>query len=91
MTANLSTIELPPLPEDLSLPPLPELPDDLAAVAFTHSSYAAKPRRPTVLEADTSHDWEKLEFIGDGILGGVISTLIHRLFPGQPPGTATVS
>lgn len=87
---NLSSIELPPLPKDMELPPLPTIDDDLAQVVFTHSSLLAKPHRPTALDGDITMDWEKLEFIGDGLLGFFINSLLHSLFPSQPEGTATI-
>jgi ribonuclease-3 len=36
-------------------------------------------------------DYEKLEHVGDAILGSVVTTLLHDLFPYIQPGPATVS
>lgn len=35
--------------------------------------------------------YEKLEHVGDAILGGVVTTWLHRCWPGLTCGTATVS
>jgi hypothetical protein len=70
----LGTYLLPDIPEHLThLPPLPEASNkDLERVAFTHTSVHQLPRRPeslTMDEGEKIEDYEKLEHVGDGILG----------------------
>lgn len=89
--------------ERLPLLPLPPLPPILDAkvekVVFSHQSLF--PRDAGVFEypvAIRDGDWhggvphyEKLEHVGDAILGGVVTTWLHRCWPGLTCGTATVS
>lgn len=89
--------------ERLPLLPLPPLPPILDAkvekVVFSHQSLF--PRDAGVFEYPVQikdGDWhggvphyEKLEHVGDAILGGVVTTWLHRCWPGLTCGTATVS
>ncbi|TXT16032.1 hypothetical protein VHUM_00535 [Vanrija humicola] len=85
---------LPDLPSDLLLPPLPPIADPhLARLAVTHSSAHQLPRRPTSLEFEADEkveDYEKLEHVGDSMLGSVVTGLLHDLFPLLRPGPATM-
>jgi len=55
---------------------------DIYNLALTHSSYNA--------EAKTKHkDYERLEFMGDSVLGFVSATLIFKLHPDMNQGTMT--
>lgn len=91
---GLNTMLLPELPSDLVLPPLPPIADpQLARLAVTHSSAHQLPRRPTSLEFEADEkveDYEKLEHVGDSMLGSVVTGLLHDLFPLLRPGPATV-
>jgi ribonuclease-3 len=51
--------------------------------ALTHSSYANENRR----EGQTSN--ERLEFLGDSILGFVVADFLYRNFPERPEGELT--
>ena len=51
----------------------------LLETAFTHSSYSNENRRE-------QEDNERLEFLGDAILGAVISTLLYRAYPSEREG-----
>lgn len=51
--------------------------------ALTHSSYANENRR----EGQTSN--ERLEFLGDSILGFVVAEFLYRTFPDRPEGELT--
>ena len=51
----------------------------LLETAFTHSSYSNENRR-------APEDNERLEFLGDAILGAVISTLLYRAYPSEREG-----
>jgi ribonuclease-3 len=42
-------------------------------------------------EEDPSGDYEKLEHVGDSILGMVVTTWLHELKPNLTCGTASVS
>src|SRR6476646_6970415 len=53
---------------------------DLLARALTHKSYANERR-----ETASSHN-ERLEFLGDTVLGFVIGELIYRSFPNLQEG-----
>ncbi|ORY29150.1 ribonuclease III domain-containing protein [Naematelia encephala] len=94
MSDSLLNFALPPLPSDLPLPPLPEIKDqELRQQVFTHSSYYAVPRRATSLDVeggDKLLDNEKLEHVGDGLLGAVVTVLLHDLFPNLKHGPATM-
>lgn len=52
---------------------------DLYALALTHTSYNA--------DAKTKHhDYERLEYIGDAVLGYVAADLIFKIHPDMDPG-----
>ena len=51
--------------------------------ALTHSSYANENRDRGI------HDNERLEFLGDAILGFVVAEYLYRNFPGHPEGELT--
>lgn len=91
---DLMTFSLPNLPS-FSLPPLPAIHDkELYTLAVTHSSNHSAPRRPNALDLtqeDKMIDYEKLEHVGDAILGSIVTTLLHDFFPNIGPGPATVS
>lgn len=51
----------------------------LFEVAFTHPSYNG--------EANTTHhDYERLEFIGDGVINFIVAELIYRNYPSKQEG-----
>lgn len=45
--------------------------------AITHSSYSAR----------LTDNYERLEFLGDRVLGVAIASLLYRLFPNEPEGS----
>ena len=51
--------------------------------ALTHSSYANENRERGL------HDNERLEFLGDSILGFVVADYLYRNFPDKPEGELT--
>lgn len=51
--------------------------------ALTHSSYANENRERGI------HDNERLEFLGDSILGFVVADYLYRHFPAEPEGVLT--
>jgi hypothetical protein len=75
------------------LPPLPVISDPaLEKQVFTHQS--CFPRRKWRFEDpedDPSLDYEKLEHVGDSILGMVVTTWLHELKPRLTCGKASVS
>jgi hypothetical protein len=75
------------------LPPLPVISDPiLEKQVFTHQS--CFPRRKWRFEdpeEDPSLDYEKLEHVGDSILGMVVTTWLHELKPRLTCGRASVS
>ncbi|KAL1405964.1 hypothetical protein Q8F55_007646 [Vanrija albida] len=79
---------LPPMP----LPPLPPILDPaLAARVFTHPSHlegTRAARAPFEAPDDAGH-YEKLEHVGDAVLGMVVTCWLHEIRPGFPCGTAT--
>lgn len=79
---------LPPMP----LPPLPPILDPaLESRVFTHSSWIDGTRGPRATfeeEQDAPH-YEKLEHVGDAVLGMIVTAWLHELKPGFPCGTAT--
>jgi len=86
-TAVLLPVEkLPVFP----LPPAPPINDpDLLRQVFTHHS--SFPRSRGLFEgAEDQGHYEKLEHVGDSILGMVVTTWLHELKPGLTCGTATV-
>src|SRR5574344_3005358 len=55
---------------------------DLYLMAFTHSSFNS--------EANTHHhDYERLEFMGDSVLGFVVASLIYKHHPEMSEGDMT--
>lgn len=56
---------------------------DLLLTAFIHKSYAADYR-------DTVPHNERLEFVGDSILGAVINTTLYKNFPDEAESTLTL-
>lgn len=50
---------------------------DLLAEALTH---------PSALEGRPGRDYDRLEFLGDRVLGLIIATELHRRFPKAPAG-----
>lgn len=76
-----------------ALPPLPLISDPgLEKQVFCHQSMF--PRRKWRFEdpeEDPSGDYEKLEHVGDSILGMVVTTWLHELKPHLTCGTASVS
>lgn len=75
------------------LPPPPPIRDaSLAKQVFIHSSCFPKTRSrfEDAAERPTEH-YEKLEHVGDSILGMVVTTWLHEVKPGLSCGTASVS
>ncbi|RXK37149.1 hypothetical protein M231_05601 [Tremella mesenterica] len=90
--ASLALLKLPPLPT-LPFPPLPKIQDvKLETLVFTHSGIAGKKKNSMSLEMDEDamEDNQKLEHVGDALLGTVITCLLHELFPKLRQGPATV-
>ena len=55
---------------------------DLFEMAFTHSSFNSDAKT-------THHDYERLEFIGDSVLGFVVASLIYKYHPEMKEGEMT--
>ena len=53
-----------------------ELPDDLRERVFTHAAWAE----------ERSHSYERLEFLGDSVLGLAIARTLYERFPDFPEG-----
>jgi ribonuclease-3 len=81
--------QLPTVP----LPPLPTIEDpELLKHVFTHSSLFEKVRGKFEDPVDQpAKHYEKLEHVGDSILGMVVTTWLHETKPRLTCGTATVS
>lgn len=71
-------------------PPLPEIHDrELKRQVFTHKSVANEfHQRLTKRELLSKHN-ERLEFIGDSVLGFIVSNLIYEWFPDAAEGDLT--
>lgn len=93
MLHELTSLVLPLLPE-FDLPPLPPIVNEhLARLVVTHSSFHSEPKQATSLELKRSNptdNYEKLEHVGDALLGAVATTVLQDLYADLPPGTATV-
>lgn len=50
--------------------------------AFTHSSYSNEKK-------NGCRDYERIEFVGDGVLDLVVADLIYRHYPGMKQGEMT--
>ncbi|WVO18272.1 hypothetical protein L204_105983 [Cryptococcus depauperatus] len=87
-----SRIVIPDELPNIHLPPLPEIRDvDLRKQVFTHSSYLAVPKQHALFEREDIHlDNEKLEHVGDALLGCIVTCLLHNMYPTLNPGNATV-
>ena len=55
---------------------------ELFEMAFTHSSFNSDAKT-------THHDYERLEFIGDSVLGFVVASLIYKYHPEMKEGEMT--
>lgn len=55
---------------------------ELYEMAFTHSSFNSDAKT-------THHDYERLEFIGDSVLGFVVASLIYKYHPEMKEGEMT--
>ncbi|GMK53750.1 hypothetical protein CspeluHIS016_0103360 [Cutaneotrichosporon spelunceum] len=92
MVASLAALTLPPLP-DFNLPPVPPIADaTLKLTVFTHSSWHQSTRNAQALSIGHKlpEDYEKLEHVGDGILGVLVTLLLQDLYPNLPSGSATI-
>lgn len=56
---------------------------DLLLTAFIHKSYSADFR-------DAMPDNERLEFVGDAVLGSVVNLQLYKDFPEEPESTLTL-
>ena len=56
---------------------------ELLRAALYHSSYANEHRSEGIRSN------ERLEFLGDSILGFVVADYLYRIFPGKPEGELT--
>lgn len=78
-------------PQDSLLPPLPDIRDDNIRIqVFTHRSFFARPVH--IFEDhpnDLSPDNEKLEHLGDTVLGLVVTRLMLDMYPGLRVGPST--
>jgi ribonuclease-3 len=76
-----------------ALPPLPEIKDEAALKqVFTHLSLFQKVKyKFEDPEDDLPKHYEKIEHVGDSLLGMIVTTWLHEIKPGLTPGTATVS
>lgn len=74
------------------LPPLPAIEDpELLKQVFTHSSLFEYSRGVFEEPEDRpARHYEKLEHVGDSILGMIVTTWLHELRPNLTCGTATV-
>ncbi len=81
--------QIPPYP----LPPLPIIDNPaLLKQVFTHQSLFKHVKgKFEDTEDDLPKHYEKLEHVGDSLLGMVVTTWLHEIKPGLTPGTATVS
>ncbi|OCF60303.1 hypothetical protein L486_02983 [Kwoniella mangroviensis CBS 10435] len=80
------------IPSDIPLPPLPIIQDvDIQRKVFTHSSFIAKPKYFIELfeNDEESRDNEKLELIGDSLLGSSVLGLLQDLYPNLSVGQST--
>ncbi|KLT44472.1 ribonuclease III [Cutaneotrichosporon oleaginosum] len=90
--ASLAAIALPALPQ-FDVPSLPPIADKaLRLSATTHSSYHQTPRNAQSLDLDYQlpEDYEKLEHIGDSVLGTLVTLLLQDLYPNLPAGSTTM-
>lgn len=55
---------------------------ELFEMAFTHSSFNSDAKT-------THHDYERLEFIGDSVLGFIVASLIYKYHPEMKEGEMT--
>jgi ribonuclease III len=74
-TTSPPTADRPDVPEPLRAL-IDALPDELRRLAFTHTSWVS--RRET--------SYERLEFLGDSVLGLVVAHHLYRRFPESPEG-----
>ncbi|WWC58068.1 uncharacterized protein I303_100603 [Kwoniella dejecticola CBS 10117] len=89
-TAKALLIPVEQLPV-FALPPMPPIEDpELLAQVFTHQSLfeRQKGRFEDPLDNPSKH-YEKLEHVGDSILGMVVTTWLHETRPNLTIGTAT--
>ncbi|AAW44331.1 hypothetical protein CNBF1090 [Cryptococcus deneoformans B-3501A] len=87
----VSRMEMPEELPDFPLPPLPDIYDrELLRQVFTHTSYVGARKQSALFDKEAfHHDNEKLEHVGDALLGCIVTCLLHDLYPNLNPGNAT--
>ncbi|WVO22761.1 uncharacterized protein IAS62_004097 [Cryptococcus decagattii] len=87
----VNRMEMPEELPDFPLPPLPDIYDrELLRQVFTHTSYVGAKKQSALFDKEAfHHDNEKLEHVGDALLGCIVTCLLHDLYPNLNPGNAT--
>ncbi|WVQ96480.1 hypothetical protein IAU59_003585 [Kwoniella sp. CBS 9459] len=92
---SLNSFVAPRLPK-LDLPPLPPITDrKLRETVFTHVSSRVLPKRFAttmfLTDGQAGNDYEKLEHVGDALLGAAVKTMLHEQYPNFRQGTASTT
>ncbi|OCF37194.1 hypothetical protein I316_01101 [Kwoniella heveanensis BCC8398] len=92
---SLNTFVAPRLPK-LNLPPLPPITDrKLRETVFTHISSRVLPKSfgstMFLTDGQAGTDYEKLEHVGDALLGAAVKTMLHEMYPNFRQGTASTT
>ena len=82
---------------DYALPPLPPIRNkELAREVFTHSGVVSGRRTTSLADAASPIDGpagggdnQKLEHVGDSLIGTIVTLLLHDMYPGLRHGPAT--
>lgn len=61
-------------------PPAPPLTPEVEELVFTHKSLYGKPSN-MVVDAEDPKDWERVSFLGEGVVYAAISNLLYTAFP----------
>ncbi|KAL7422986.1 hypothetical protein Q5752_002284 [Cryptotrichosporon argae] len=92
MQNNLSAYAIPPQPV-FPLPPLPPIDSpSLLTTVLTHASMHSAARRAQSFDIDAAPvvDYEKLEHVGDSLLGASVAVFLHDLYPTLAAGPSTM-
>uniref|UniRef100_A0A0K3C5I1 BY PROTMAP: gi/342319282/gb/EGU11231.1/ Metallopeptidase MepB [Rhodotorula glutinis ATCC 204091] n=2 Tax=Rhodotorula toruloides TaxID=5286 RepID=A0A0K3C5I1_RHOTO len=82
MASSNNSSALPAVRDAVAQLPLPVIPQLEGAAWYTHTSlYGARHQPFEAKEGEDVLDYERLEHVGDALLGAEVTLLVHKLFP----------
>ncbi|PRQ78189.1 hypothetical protein AAT19DRAFT_9257 [Rhodotorula toruloides] len=91
MASSNNSSALPAVRDAVAQLPLPVIPQLEGAAWYTHTSlYGARHQPFEAKEGEDVLDYERLEHVGDALLGAEVTLLVHKLFPRLVIGIRTL-